>query len=345
MSSPYYTIRWNGDSVSILDQRLLPGREQYEDFSDYRSVAQAIRDMMLRGAPLIGIAAGYGIALAAKKFSGKPAHFTDEMLSVCDDFAKTRPTAVNLFRAIDRMKSVITSKKDQDETILLLEKEAQEMFDEDFESNKKMGKNGSRFLSDGDTVLTHCNAGALATAGYGTALGVIRAAAEEGKNLKVFCCETRPYLQGARLTAWELARDGFDVTLICDNMAAHCAKSGKIQKMIVGADRIAANGDTANKIGTYSHSVIAKEHGIPFYVAAPLATCDMETKTGADIVIEERPVMELAEIHGKMIAPEGIRVYNPSFDVTPAENITAIITEKGVVEQPRQKGISPLFRD
>lgn len=343
MSSSYYTIRWNGDSVSILDQRLLPEKEYYCDFADYRSVAQAIRDMMLRGAPLIGIAAAYGIALAAKKYSGKSAQFTDEMLSVCDDFAKTRPTAVNLFRAIDRMKTVITSKKSQDETILLLEKEAQNMFAEDIETNKTIGKNGSRFISDGDTVLTHCNAGALATAGYGTALGVIRAAVEEGKKIQVFCCETRPYLQGARLSAWELHRDGIDVTLICDNMAAHCVKAGKIQKMIVGADRIAANGDTANKIGTYSHSVIAKAHGIPFYIAAPLTTCDMNTKTGADIIIEERPIMELAEINGKVIAPEGIKIYNPSFDVTPAGNISAIITEKGVIEQPGAKGISSLF--
>ncbi|HON80329.1 MAG TPA: S-methyl-5-thioribose-1-phosphate isomerase, partial [Spirochaetota bacterium] len=217
------------------------------------------------------------------------------------------------------------------------------ILEEDVTVNKTMGKNGAQFINDGDTVMTHCNAGALATGGYGTALGVIRAAIEEGKKIKVFACETRPYLQGARLTTWELLKDGIDVTLITDNMAGHFMKKGMIQKIIVGADRIAANGDTANKIGTYSHSVLAKEHNIPFYIAAPVSTLDPDTATGEDIVIEERSIDEVAYIQGVQIAPEGVSINNPAFDVTPAANITAIITEKGVIENPKEKGIMELF--
>jgi methylthioribose-1-phosphate isomerase len=339
----YYTIEWRGDAVSVLDQRLLPSEEVYHTYTDYQDVARSITDMVLRGAPLIGVAAAFGIALAAKKSSAANDNaFREEMNSICDLFAATRPTAVNLFWAIDRMKHLITGASDKKKIAEDLEKEAIVIFNQDVEINKQIGKNGSRFISDGDTVMTHCNAGALATAGYGTALGVIRAAVEEGKKIRVYCCETRPYLQGARLTAWELMKDGIDTYLICDNMAGHFMKEGKIQKVIVGADRIAANGDTANKIGTYTHSVCAKEHHIPFYIAAPVSTLDVKTAKGSDIVIEERPISEVAFVRDVQIAPEGVRIFNPSFDVTPAGNISAIITEKGVVEHPKDKGISHL---
>jgi methylthioribose-1-phosphate isomerase len=343
MNKSYYTIRWNGDSVSILDQRLLPSQEVYHTYTDYHDVIFAIREMILRGAPLIGVAAAYGIALAAKKSEeGSLQKFLEELEVICGLFEQTRPTAVNLFWAIGRMKRIFASGSDKDGIIAGLVSEANAIFNDDIAVNRQIGRNGSRFLSDGDTVMTHCNAGALATAGYGTALGVIRAAIEEGKKIKVICCETRPYLQGARLTAWELLKDGIDVTLICDSMAGHFMKEGKIQKIIVGADRIAANGDTANKIGTYTHSICAKEHHIPFYVAAPTSTLDSKTATGKDIIIEERPLTEVAFIGDYQIAPEGIRILNPAFDITPAANITAIITEKGVVENPQEKGISHL---
>ncbi|HEY1405454.1 MAG TPA: S-methyl-5-thioribose-1-phosphate isomerase [Spirochaetota bacterium] len=343
MSKSYYTIKWQGDCVSVLDQRLLPFEEVYRSYTDYRGVAGAISDMVLRGAPLIGIAAAFGIALGAKKSHAKnDGEFKNEMNEVCVALAKTRPTAVNLSWAVDRMKKIIDAGTSKDDIFSRLEKEALMMFDEDIEINKMIGKNGSRFLSDGDTVLTHCNAGALATAGYGTALGVVRAAIQDGKKISVMCSETRPYLQGARLTAWELMRDGIDVTLICDNMSGHFMKNGTIQKVIVGADRIAANGDTANKIGTYMHSVCAKEHHIPFYIAAPVSTLDVNTAKGNDIIIEERPVAEVAFIRDVQIAQEGIKIYNPSFDVTPAENISAIITEKGIAENLKERGISHL---
>jgi methylthioribose-1-phosphate isomerase len=344
MKESYYTIRWDGDSVSVLDQRALPSGELYHSYSDYHDVISSISDMVVRGAPLIGITAAFGIALAAKKSAAEDdAAFKTEMNGVCDAFALTRPTAVNLFWAIERMRRIIDTGGSKAEIASKLEKEATHLFNEDIEINKTMGKNGSRFLSDGDTVMTHCNAGALATAGYGTALGVIRAAIAEGKKIHVICCETRPYFQGARLTAWELLRDGIDVTLICDNMAGHFMKAGKIQKIIVGADRVAANGDTANKIGTYTHSVLAKAHHIPFYIAAPVSTLDVKTAKGSDIVIEERLVSEVAFAGDMQIAPEGVKIFNPSFDVTPAENITAIITEKGVVENPKDRGISHLI--
>jgi methylthioribose-1-phosphate isomerase len=344
MNTSYYTIRWNGDSVSVLDQRLLPESETYHTYKNHHDVASAITDMVLRGAPLIGVAAAFGIALAAKNTESKTKEsFTEEMESVCVAFAKTRPTAINLFWAIDRMKSVLASSADITDAVQKLETEAMKIFNEDIDINKRIGKNGSRFISDGDTVMTHCNAGALATAGYGTALGVIRAAVQEGKKIHVICCETRPYLQGARLTTWELLKDGIDAALICDSMAAHFMKAGKIQKVITGADRIAANGDTANKIGTYSHSLCAKAHNLPFIIAAPVSTCDMKTPTGNEIIIEERPLRELVIFNDKQIAPEGIRVYNPAFDVTPAENISAIVTEKGVVEKPKEKGIGSVI--
>lgn len=338
------TVKWNGDSVTILDQRLLPSKEEYHTYSDYIEVAEAIISMETRGAPAIGITAGMGIALGAKKMKPTtlPA-FKEEMNRIFECFASTRPTAVNLFWTINRMKKILSEINDVDEAVKRFENEAVLILKEDIEANKQMGKNGSKFLSDGDIVMTHCNAGALATGGYGTALGVIRAAIEEGKKIEVFACETRPYLQGARLTTWELLKDNIPVTLITDNMSGFFMKNGTIKKIIVGADRIAKNGDTANKIGTYTHSVLAKEHNIPFYVAAPVSTLDPQTETGDKIVIEYRSIDEVAYVKNVQIAPEGVKILNPSFDVTPAENISAIITEKGVIEKPGGKGIMEIF--
>ena len=338
------TVRWNGDSVTILDQRLLPLKEEYHTYINYTDVAEAIVSMETRGAPAIGITAGMGIALGAKNIKAKDiSAFKDEMNRIFDCFASTRPTAVNLFWTINRMKKLIADINDIDEAVKKLEAEAILILKEDIESNKQMGKNGARFINDGDIVMTHCNAGALATGGYGTALGVIRAAVEEGKKIEVFACETRPYLQGARLTTWELLKDNIPVTLITDNMSGFFMKSGAIKKIIVGADRIARNGDTANKIGTYTHSVLAKEHGIPFYVAAPISTLDPNTETGDSIVIEHRSVDEVAYIKDVQIVPEMVKILNPSFDITPAKNISAIITDKGVIENPADKGIMGFF--
>ncbi len=340
----YYTIKWNEDSISMLDQRFLPTQEIYRTYGNYLDVAVSITDMVIRGAPAIGIAAAMGIALGAKK-SGVTGmeEFGKELDHIFDVFSKTRPTAVNLFWTINRMKKKIEGLGGVDEIRKTLEREALAILEEDIATNKLIGKNGSRFIADGDVVMTHCNAGALATGGYGTALGVIRAAVEEGKKIEVFVCETRPYLQGARLSAWELLEDKIKTTLITDNMAGYFMGTGVIKKVIVGADRIAANGDTANKIGTYTHSVLAREHGIPFYVAAPLSSLDIKTENGNAIPIEERGVDEVTYLAGVQIAPEGVFVRNPAFDVTPARNITAIITEKGVVENPAVQGIRDLF--
>ncbi len=339
-----FTIKWNGDSVTILDQRLLPKEEVYHTYSSYRDVAESIRNMETRGAPVIGIAGAMGIALAAHHSKSESVDaFKNEMSQVCDLFAATRPTAVNLFNAIARMKRIISEGGDIPEIRQRLEKEAQSQFNEDIEANKSIGKNGSRYLNDGDVVLTHCNAGALATCGYGTALGVIRAAVADGKKIMVYVCETRPYLQGARLTAWELAQDGIPVTLITDSMAGHFMRTRIIKKVIVGADRIAANGDVVNKIGTFTHAVLAHEHNIPFYVAAPISTLDPSTPTGNEVVIEERSVDEVAFIGSEQIAPEGIFIRNPAFDMTPAKYITAIITEKGVIENPSAEGIGKIL--
>ncbi len=338
------SIEWKGDHVVILDQRKLPLHEVYNKYSQYRDVAISIRDMEIRGAPAIGIAAGMGIALAAKNIRSKNLEsFREEMSRVLELFKGTRPTAVNLFWAAERMKRIIERSDSIDAAVRKLEEEAQNIYREDIEMNRKMGQNGSRFLEDGDVVMTHCNAGALATGGYGTALGVIRAAVEEGKKIEVFACETRPYLQGARLTAWELQKDNIPVTLITDNMSGYFMKEGVIKKIIVGADRIARNGDTANKIGTYTHAVVARRHRIPFYIAAPTSTIDPDTETGEGIPIEERNIEEVVYIQSRQIAPEGITVKNPAFDVTPADLISAIITEKGVVENPAEKGISGLL--
>jgi len=340
-----FSVKWNGDSVTILDQRLLPSKEVYNTYRHFCDVADSIRNMETRGAPVIGITAAMGIALASKNIQLTGIEkFRDEMNRVCDLFAATRPTAVNLFAAINRMKKIIQQGADIPTLQSLLEKEAVALYNEDIEINKSIGKNGSRYLSDGDVVMTHCNAGALATGGYGTALGVVRRAVEEGKKIQVYACETRPYLQGARLTTWELSHDKIPVTLITDSMSGYFMKTGVIKKVIVGADRVAANGDVANKIGTYTHAVLAKEHGIPFYVAAQMSTLDPGAKTGDDIPIEERGVEEVAYIMGQQIAPEGIFIRNPAFDITPAKYITAIITENGVIENPASQGIGRLLK-
>ncbi|MFO0706040.1 MAG: S-methyl-5-thioribose-1-phosphate isomerase [Nitrospira sp.] len=328
------TVEWKNGMVRLLDQSRLPEHVEFLDCRDYRAVADAIRELKVRGAPAIGVTAAFGVALGAQAVSATEfSAFAKELLPICDHLAATRPTAVNLFWAVDRMKKELASLSDQpvvDVKAALLA-EAQAIHDEDIALCKTMGKHGAKLIATGQTVLTHCNAGALATAGYGTALGVIRAAWEEGKQIQVIADETRPVLQGARLTAWELMQDRIPVTLITDNMAGSLMRQGKIHLCVVGADRIAANGDVANKIGTYSVAVLAKAHGIPFYVAAPYSTIDLQTKAGADIPIEQRNPLEVTSIHGSHpVAPAGVAVYNPAFDVTPAELITGIITERGV---------------
>lgn len=328
------TIEWNDGVVRILDQSRLPAEVSFVECKDYRMVARCIREMIIRGAPAIGIAASMGLALGAKEIATADYDkFRDRLAEIADDIASTRPTAVNLFWAIERIKDLVARSADRkiEDIRSLIEDESKRILKEDIASNMQIGRNGARLIEDGDNILTHCNAGALATGGYGTALGVIRAAHEEGKKIKVFADETRPVLQGARLTAWELKEDGIDVTLITDSMAGYFMRHDMIDLCIVGADRIAANGDTANKIGTYTVAVLAREHGIPFYVAAPSSTVDNSIPSGNEIVIEERDPKEITHIMGKLqIAPIGISVANPAFDVTPARYISAIITEKGV---------------
>ncbi len=328
------TVEWKDGAVCLLDQSRLPGTVAVLTCRDYRAVADAIRDLKVRGAPAIGVTAALGVALGAQavRTSDFPP-FAKAVLEVCDHLAATRPTAVNLFWAIERMKRKLETSRALPiaEIKQALLAEAQAILEEDIALCKTMGRHGAELIRDGQTVLTHCNAGALATAGYGTALGVIRAAWEQGKKIHVIADETRPVLQGARLTAWELMQDQIPVTLITDNMAGSLMRQGKIHLCVVGADRIAANGDVANKIGTYSVAVLAKAHGIPFYVAAPYSTIDLKTNTGADIPIEQRNSLEVTTIHGSHpVAPAGVAVYNPAFDVTPADLITAIITERGV---------------
>ena len=328
------TVEWIQGAVRLLDQSRLPEHVEFLDCRDYRAVADAIRELKVRGAPAIGVTAALGVALGAQAIPATefPA-FAQALLPICDHLGATRPTAVNLFWAIDRMKTKLSSLSAQAVPAVkaALLAEAQAILEEDIALCKAMGRHGAELIANGQTVLTHCNAGALATAGYGTALGVIRAAWEQGKKIQVIADETRPVLQGARLTAWELMQDKIPVTLITDNMAGSLMRQGKIQVCVVGADRIAANGDVANKIGTYSVAVLARAHGIPFYVAAPYSTIDLKTKTGADIPIEQRNALEVTTIHGSHpVAPAGVAVYNPAFDVTPAELITGIITERGV---------------
>ena len=363
-------LRYEDGSLMLLDQTRLPVESVWVKCSDVESVASAIRDMIVRGAPAIGVTAAYGMAIAARcGRNDSPEDFTHRMSSAAVLLGKTRPTAVNLFWALERMKRLLirdetesdakpnglsspsdiadgltpqSSPPDIADRLLL---EAQRMEEEDVAINRSLGAHGNALIPEGARILTHCNAGALATADYGTALGVIRAAHDAGKRIHVFADETRPYLQGARLTAWELMQDGIPVTLQCDNMAGWLMANGRIDLVITGADRIAANGDTANKIGTYSLAVLARYHKIPFYIAAPTSTIDRNLADGSGIPIEERPAHELTEFRGIRLAPEGVRVYNPGFDVTPADLISAIITEKGILRAPYGQRISHLFEN
>jgi methylthioribose-1-phosphate isomerase len=341
------TLEWTDQGVVMIDQRLLPAEETYPVFRTYEDVAWAIKEMVVRGAPAIGVAAAMGVALGIRDAKTEDAAALDrELNQICDVIGSTRPTAVNLFWAIDRMRGLYAALRNAetplDEIRSRLIAEARLMHDEDIEINRAMGLNGAELISDGATVLTHCNAGALATAGYGTALGVIRAAVESGKRVAVYADETRPFLQGARLTAWELNKDEVPVTLITDNMAGHFMKRGDIDCVVVGADRIAANGDVANKIGTYSVAVLAKENNIPFYVAAPISTLDLNLASGDLIPIEERAAREVSHVKDVRLAPEGIKIANPAFDVTPNRYVTAIITERGVARQPYQESLKRL---
>jgi methylthioribose-1-phosphate isomerase len=339
----FKTIEWKGDHVRLLDQRELPQEIRYLECRNASALAKAIRTMAIRGAPAIGVAAAMGIALAAKKIrSNHPEFFRKEVGRVCHQMSQARPTAVNLFWAIERMKGLLHQCRSEEVEDLKskLEREALRIYEEDLEVNKEIGKNGKGFIQDGMGVLTHCNAGALATAGYGTALGVIRAAWAEGKRFHVYVDETRPQLQGARLTAWELKQEKIPCTVITDSMAGSLMAKGKIHLVLVGADRIARNGDTANKIGTYSLAVLASWHRIPFYVAAPTSTVDLRLSTGKEIPIEERAREEVAHVGHKRIVPKGIQVFNPAFDVTPSRLIDAIITEKGIIRKPFQRNLN-----
>ncbi len=324
------TLRWTDAGVELLDQTILPREVKYVLCRNYEEVAAGIRDMIVRGAPAIGVTAAMGVALGALQANDNS--FDADFEKICDTLAATRPTAVNLFWGIERMKAkrAALAGAALSEVRKALVDEALAIYADDIEINKTMGRHGAPLVPDGKTVLTHCNAGALATAGYGTALGVIRAAVEAGKKIDVFADETRPFLQGSRLTVWELQQDNIDVTLITDNMAGHFLRSGRIGCVVVGADRIAANGDVANKIGTYSVAVLAKENNVPFYVAAPISTVDLNCATGDSIKIEERAPGEVTSLAGVQVAPEGTAAKHPAFDVTPNRYVTAIITENGV---------------
>jgi methylthioribose-1-phosphate isomerase len=344
-------VEWTDEGVRMLDQRLLPTEEKWLTLRDYNEVAAGIKDMVVRGAPAIGVSAAYGVALGAKQFVGTNVDDLEEEIDyICEVIGKTRPTAVNLFWAIDRMKRTFQKAKSEGKSVSeikqILIDDAKAIHDEDIESQRLIAQFGGELLEDNSTVLTHCNAGALATGGvWGTALGVIRGAVDQGKKISVIADETRPYLQGARLTAWELLKDDIPVTLITDNMSGHMMKKGRVQAVVVGADRIAANGDTANKIGTYMVAVLAKQHGIPFYVAAPLSTIDLKCPTGEQIPIEERDVREVTHVKDIQLAPEGIDVSNYAFDVTPNELIAAIITEKGVARAPFTESLKGQFEE
>jgi methylthioribose-1-phosphate isomerase len=333
------TIEWNDDRVIMLDQRLLPHREVYRVCRDYNQVASAIRDMVIRGAPAIGVAAAMGVALGALKAPSKT--FDREFERILVVLGKTRPTAVNLFWALQRMRQVYSEKRSQSVEVVkrALKEEAQKIYREDIAANKQLGKYGAGLLRNAKHIMTHCNAGALATAGYGTALGVIRALKESGKAFEVFVNETRPYLQGARLTAWELKKEKIPATLITDSTAGYLMQKGEVDAVVVGCDRIAANGDVANKIGTYTIAVLARRHGIPFYVAGPTSSIDVDCASGRDIPIEQRDAKEVSHIFGKAVTPKGTRILNPAFDVTSQDLITAIITEKGVIHPPYQQNI------
>jgi methylthioribose-1-phosphate isomerase len=341
------TIEWKDDAVVMIDQRKLPASEIYVSCKTANEVAKAIKTMVIRGAPAIGVAAAMGIALGMRRSAASGTkQFTTEFQKTCDLMAGTRPTAVNLFWAIERMKKVFAEAAQGgcsvDEIKQRLEAEARRIHDEDVESCRTMGAHGATLVPEDARILTHCNAGALATAGYGTALGVIRAAAEQGKKVAVLADETRPFLQGARLTAWELVRDGIDTTVITDSMAGAMMRLGHVDLVVVGADRIAANGDVANKIGTYGVAVLAREHGIPFYVAAPLSTIDLSTPDGSKIPIEERNDKEVTHVGSARLTPEGAHVRNPAFDVTPSRFVTAIITERGIARPPFTESLRAL---
>ncbi|MCL4467804.1 MAG: S-methyl-5-thioribose-1-phosphate isomerase [Deltaproteobacteria bacterium] len=341
----FYTLIPKKDHILLLDQRLLPGKTRYLKVRTYRDAYDVIKRMAVRGAPAIGVTAAFGVWLGARSVrTNSRQKYLSELQKACKHLVSARPTAYNLSWAVNRMMDVARSGNlAPAAATAALYKEAVRIYHEDIAANRKMGGYGARLIKNKWTVLTHCNAGALATAGYGTALGVLRSAKDAGKELKIFADETRPFLQGARLTAWELQQDGFDVTLITDNMAGWMMKQGLIHACIVGADRIAANGDVANKVGTYSVAVLARAHNIPFYVAAPSSTFDPGMSSGDGIIIEERPDKEVLTIAGMRIAPAGIKVRNPAFDVTPAKYVTAIITEKGVLFPPYKKSIQKLL--
>jgi methylthioribose-1-phosphate isomerase len=331
------TLEWTEGGVRFIDQTKLPGEETYLTCATYQQVADAIRNMVVRGAPAIGVAAAMGIALGVKHSKAESAgELKRELDEICDVIGKTRPTAVNLFWAIQRMQEKFERIRIRPIPQIKREliEEAQRMHAEDIAANQAMGRHGATLMPSSGGVLTHCNAGALATAGYGTALGVIRAAVEAGKKIHVYADETRPFLQGSRLTAWELMKDGIPTTVISDNMAGAMMKQGKIGAIVVGADRIAANGDVANKIGTYTVAILAKEHGIPFYVAAPLSTIDFACADGSGIPIEQRSAREITHFAGRQMVPDGVSIENPAFDVTPAKYVSAIITERGVARAP-----------
>ena len=346
---PLPTIEWEGGingRIRLIDQTLLPNELKYVYCDDIKSIWHAIKTLMVRGAPAIGIAGAMGVVLGIKEIQSKDTDvFLKELKRVTNYLGSSRPTAVNLFWGLARMERIAQENngKSVQEIKEILLQEAIKVENEDKAICRQIGENGAGLIKENNGVLTHCNAGGLATADYGTALAVMFKAKEQGKRFKVFADETRPLLQGSRLTAWELMQAGIDVTLICDNMAAHVMKLGMVQCVIVGADRIAANGDTANKIGTYGVSILAKEHGIPFYVAAPVSTFDLSIKSGNDIPIEERSPEEVTNGFGKRTAPEGVKVFNPAFDVTPAKNIAAIITEKGVIKNPSVENIQRIL--
>ncbi len=346
MSDPFRTIEWKGDHVRLLDQTLLPGEERYREIRTVDEMCDAIRRLAVRGAPAIGVAAAMGLALGVLDTADDDRAALDSRVEeVSSRLAATRPTAVNLFWALERMKDRCRAAGSASarEVKALLVQEAERIEEEDRELCRRIGAAGRDLIGSGDAVLTHCNAGGLATAGYGTALGVVRAAFEQGKNISVFSDETRPLNQGSRITTWELMKLGIPVTLIPDNTAGAIMQRGEITKVVVGADRIAANGDAANKIGTYSVAVLARHHGVPFYVAAPLSTVDMSIQSGRDIPIEERDPHEVTHIHGRLVAPEGVSARNIAFDVTPHELITGIVTEWGIATEPFEESFKAFF--